>query len=77
MEQAADTAHGYFHRAIKTIDDEFGHGYAKQHPELIAAFIRTAAADYQATLSAQSVQSIETSVEELANAIRDGARLVH
>jgi hypothetical protein len=43
--QAAGTAAYWMERAIKEIDSLLGEGYAKQHPELIAAFMKTAARD--------------------------------
>jgi hypothetical protein len=33
----------FFHGAIDDIDGEFGKGYAKQHPELIAGYMQAAA----------------------------------
>ncbi len=35
----------YLAIAIETIDGEFGVGYAKQHPELVAALTQAAALD--------------------------------
>lgn len=53
MQDGADTAHYYMHKAIESIDDKFGEGYAKEHPELIGAFMQTAATDYQGTIIAK------------------------
>lgn len=55
MHQAADTAFHYLLRAEKDIDDHFGPGYAKAHPELMAAYMQTAAADFSATFGLQSI----------------------
>ncbi|EFK6803476.1 hypothetical protein ACM5G3_004515 [Escherichia coli] len=38
-EQAAKTASGWMSDAVIAIDELFGKGYAKQHPELVAAFM--------------------------------------
>jgi hypothetical protein len=43
VEQAADIADAFMHDAVKNIDDMFGAGYAKQHPELLGACMGTAA----------------------------------
>ncbi len=51
-----DTATNYFHHAISIIDEKFGNGYAKAHPELIGEFMRTSAQDYDSSLKVQAVQ---------------------
>lgn len=43
--QAAKTASGWMSDAVTEIDKLFGKGYAKQHPELVAAFMKTAGLD--------------------------------
>ena len=43
MRQAYFTAHDYLMHAIHDIDEQLGKGYAKQHPELIVAYMQTAA----------------------------------
>lgn len=53
MEDGAGAAHYYMHKAIESIDDKFGKGYAKDHPELIGAFMQAAATDYQGTIIAK------------------------
>jgi len=39
------TVHQDFDEAIRRIDEAFGAGYAKAHPELIAALVKAAAFD--------------------------------
>lgn len=47
MKQAAMTATEYMNLGIHAIDERFGEeGYAKAHPQLLAAFMNTAALDY-------------------------------
>jgi len=46
MFQAVDTAKSYMLRGQEIIDAHFGKGYAAQHPELLAAFMQTAAMDF-------------------------------
>lgn len=62
LRQACMTAHTYFHAAIKTIDDEYGGGYAKGHPELIAGFMQAAAHDFHAGITARALQEIADAV---------------
>jgi len=45
MRQAQMTAHTYMLSAISDIDERLGEGYAKAHPELIGAYMLTAAID--------------------------------
>ena len=64
MDQAPMTAHTYFHQAIKSIDEKFGTGYAQKHPELVGAFIQTAAYDFQASVIAQAIQFGMTEISD-------------
>jgi hypothetical protein len=56
LRQASETAHTYFHQAIRSIDDRFGKGYAEKHPELIAGFMQTAALDFMASFVGSAVE---------------------
>lgn len=56
MKQAAMTAHDYMIDAVAAIDKKFGEGYARAHPELIAAYMQTAALDFMATFGLQGIQ---------------------
>lgn len=42
VQQAGYTAEEYMKQAVKSIDALFEEGYAKKHPELIVAFMKTA-----------------------------------
>ncbi|WP_105454553.1 hypothetical protein [Escherichia coli] len=44
--------------AIRTIDRHVGEGYAKEHPDLISAFMTTAAANF-ATLTEREIAGAE------------------
>ena len=46
LRQASDTAETYMGRAVHDIDDAFGKGYAAAHPDLVAAFMKVAAMDF-------------------------------
>ena len=46
MRQAGATADAYLKDGIECIDRRLGEGFAKEHPELLAAFMHTAAMDF-------------------------------
>jgi hypothetical protein len=60
MRQAWMTSDEYFTNAIECIDKQFGDGYAKQHPELVGAFMHSAVP--VATLS-QRLLAIEVKLD--------------
>jgi hypothetical protein len=66
MRQAGSTADAYLKDGIECIDARLGKGFAKDHPELLAAFMRTAAMDF-ATMWV---------TEQVIAAIRDAAERV-
>jgi hypothetical protein len=41
MRQAKYTAAEYLNAAVIDIDEKFGDGFAKEHPELVAAYMTT------------------------------------
>jgi hypothetical protein len=47
MDQAPMTVQVYLMEAVKSIDSEFGDGYAKNNPELVGAFISACAVGFQ------------------------------
>ena len=66
MRQAHMTAHDYMMHVINDIDELLGDGYAKQHPELIAAYMQTAALDLVAAIIAKETSA---GLEKIACAI--------
>lgn len=66
MRQAHLTAHDYLVNAQIDIDQIFGDGYAREHPELIAAYMRTAAQDLHTAITAKEIGE---ALRELATAI--------
>lgn len=42
IRQASKTADYFLHKAITNIDEQLECGYAKKHPELIAAYMKIA-----------------------------------
>lgn len=55
MRQAGMTTADYMKDAVRYIDQQFGEGYAAEHPELIAAFISSCATDFQSGVIATRV----------------------
>lgn len=58
LEQASMTASDYFHRAIETIDEKFGEGYAKDNPVLIGAFMQVSASDFHTMWTAENLRNV-------------------
>ena len=66
--QAKDTADEYLRRAIGSIDGMLGAGYAAKHPELIAAYMNVAAADFGV---ASSMKVIGSALDRVADSIQE------
>src|SRR5262249_19844770 len=69
--QAQMTADTYMRQAIEDIDDVLGKGYAKAHPELIAAYMQTAAIDMGGAVIARA---IEITIKQAAGTIYDAIK---
>jgi hypothetical protein len=65
MRQGAETAEYWLRRAVRSIDDELGDGYAKANPEVVAAMLAAASSDFRTT-------TWQASVENLAEALHLG-----
>ena len=50
MNQATYTAELYMGAAAREIDAEFGEGYAKKNPALVASFMQVCIKDFELTL---------------------------
>lgn len=72
-EEAVKTTKYNLSTAIKAIDDQLGSGYAKEHPELIGAFLNSAATIEQGTTVAVMVQNLQESIERIGSSISDVA----
>jgi hypothetical protein len=77
LRQAPMTANEYLMSVVDHIDQQLGNGYAKQHPELIAAFMQTSAIDLGTAVIARAIESLSDRLvgalnemqEAVANAI--------
>lgn len=70
MRQAHSTAQLYLQNAITDIDELLGKGYAKAHPELIAAYMQTAVRDFHTAISAQAIGELADAVRTIEFIIR-------
>ncbi|MNQ93168.1 hypothetical protein [Achromobacter deleyi] len=63
-------AESYLRTAETQIDAVFGAGYAKEHPELIAAFMKTASDEFTRTATAKVLQNVGYALDSIADALR-------
>jgi len=78
LRQAHMTAHDYMLHAVADIDERLGKGYAKEHPELIAAYMWTAAADFgRASIAKELGEAIYNLAETLGRGVADRAELLN
>ena len=66
MEQAHMTAALYLERAVKDIETQFGKRAARQHPELVAAYMQAASIDMAGAIIAQQIKA---GLDEIATTI--------
>jgi hypothetical protein len=72
MDDGADAAHYYMLDAIEKIENKFGKGYAKEHPELVGAYMNTASRETHGSVIAKSILELRDSIDELRSTIWDG-----
>ena len=64
-------------RAQTTIDKQFGEGYAKEHPELLAAFMMTASQEHKTLVLEHALDRISnelsTSLDNVGTAVENVA----
>jgi len=63
--------------AIQDIDELLGKGYAKSHPELIAAYMQTSAADLGAAVIARSVETLSERLNASLSGLVENVRSDH
>ncbi|WP_447920311.1 hypothetical protein [Achromobacter aegrifaciens] len=67
---AQSRTESYLRTAETQIDEVFGSGYAREHPELIAAFMKTASDEFTRTATAKVLQNLGYALESVADALR-------
>lgn len=70
---AQSRTESYLRAAETQIDAVFGAGYAREHPELIAAFMKTASDEFTRTATAKVLQNLGYSLDSVADALRTRA----
>ena len=59
MDQAAMTVSVYLDGIVSAVDDKFGKGFSKQHPEFIASLVRTAGNDFNMAILVGAIEDLE------------------
>ena len=81
MDQAWRTAGSYLTWAKQQIDEEFGKGYAKEHPELVAAFMKTCAQDFSdasmGSILQEGIERIAEAIESLRQSDEERVEALH
>ena len=72
MEQATRTADRYLWKAIDMIDHQFGEGYAKKNPNLIAPLVQAQVDDFNNTCLMGSIWEVAEKINNLSSAIEFG-----
>jgi hypothetical protein len=76
MRQASMTVHDYMVAAVHDIEEVFGKGYAKAHPELVGAFIQTAAMDFNTAVTIKAIEEPLATLAEEMGSIAAGLRML-
>jgi hypothetical protein len=77
MRQATMTAHDYLLKAVDDVEEIYGKGASNKYPNLVAAYIQTAALDMGTAIIAQQVRAgldeIAEAVDRVAERIAEGS----
>ena len=65
MRQGAQTADLWLHEVVRSIDEVFGEGYARDNPQVVAAMLAASVSDFRTTM-------LTASIDRLADAIHTG-----
>ncbi len=71
FKQAPMTAQTYMLNAVHDIDKSFGEGYAAKNPQLVAAYMRVAASDFNTAISFKVLESRLEALSESLTALAD------
>lgn len=67
MRQAPMTADEYLHAAVRSLDKQFGEGYAQAHPELVAGYMKVCASDFGASILVVAIQEVAEQLGNMGN----------
>lgn len=65
MQQSLEETTFYMTSAIKIINDKLGKSYAENHPELLGAFMQTAAISNLESVLKNKLENIEKVIEQM------------
>lgn len=65
MQQSVEETAFYMTSAIKIINDKLGESYAENHPELLGAFMQTAAIANLESVLLNKLENIEKAIDQL------------
>jgi len=68
--RAAMWANDHMLNAGYDIDGQFGEGYARQHPELVGAYMRVAASNFAACFLADKLSELRATFTDIASALK-------
>ncbi len=66
FQQAMMTAQDFMSRAVRDIDKEFGLGYAKKNPALVAEYMRACGQDWSTAMRSAASDNLCARIEGLA-----------
>ncbi len=69
MSQATGTMQTYFDKAVETIDNEFGEGYAKKNPHLVSTLTSVQVSDFNNCVITKVLWEIAEAIQHNAEAI--------
>jgi hypothetical protein len=72
MVQASGTAQDYLWKAIEMIDNQFGEGYAKKNPGLIAPLVQAQVNDFNNTCLMGGIWEVAEKIGNLSEALYFG-----
>lgn len=64
MQQSIEETKFYMETAFDVISKKFGNTYAEQHPELVAAFMQTAAISNLESVLINKLENIEKAIDQ-------------
>ena len=76
MRQAPDTAGLYLGKVVECVDREFGEGYAKKNPELVAKMIEACARDFETAIFRQGLDEFTETMGYISSRLGDVAESI-
>jgi hypothetical protein len=64
MRQAPMTADTYLRECVKSIDSQFGQGFAKANPAVLAAMLQASSMDFASMVISNSFDRVAVAIED-------------